>query len=83
MFFPEAAFPSRHQLEYVKSLLKLIRSDLGLRDFEREVVENAAQKLVDRAYTDPMLRNNFGLQGTVTFESHTNLSATDGGLIDP
>ncbi|XP_044718710.1 kinase [Hirsutella rhossiliensis] len=70
------AFPSQHQIEYVKSLLKPISSELGLRDFERDVVENAVQKLVDRAYTDPLLRSSLGLQGTVTFESHTNLGST-------
>ncbi|KAJ6437118.1 LOW QUALITY PROTEIN: Major facilitator superfamily domain, general substrate transporter [Purpureocillium lavendulum] len=64
-------------LEYVKSLLKPISSELGLRDFERDVVENAVQKLVDGAYMDPLLRRSLGLQGTVTFESHTNLGATD------
>jgi hypothetical protein len=47
------------------------------RDFERDAVENAVQKLVDRAYIDPLLRANLGLQGTVTFESHMNLGTTD------
>ncbi len=70
-------FPSRHQLEHVRSLLKPISSELGPRDFERDVVENAVQKLVDQAYMDPLLRANLGLQGTVTFESHRNLGTTD------
>ncbi|KAM4061551.1 kinase [Hirsutella rhossiliensis] len=77
------AFPSQHQIEYVKSLLKPISSELGLRDFERDVVENAVQKLVDRAYTDPLLRSSLGLQGTVTFESHTNLGTTDDPISEP
>lgn len=42
------AFPSEHQLQYVRSLFKPISSELGPRDFERDVVENAVQKLVDR-----------------------------------
>ncbi|PNY19708.1 Uncharacterized protein TCAP_07480 [Tolypocladium capitatum] len=75
--FSLPAFPSHHQLEYVKSLLKPISSELGLRDFERDVVENAVQKLVDGAYMDPLLRRSLGLQGTVTFESHTNLGTAD------
>jgi hypothetical protein len=58
-------------------LLKPISNELGLRDFERDAVENAVQKLVDRAYIDPLLRANLGLQGTVTFESHMNLGTTD------
>lgn len=32
---------SHHQLEYVKSLLNPISSEVGLRDFERDVVENS------------------------------------------
>ncbi|KAF5136461.1 hypothetical protein E5D57_000223 [Metarhizium anisopliae] len=80
---PKPSFPSYHQMEYVKSLLKPISSELGLRDFERDVVENAVQKLVDRAHTDPSLRNSLGLQGTVTFESHTNLGTTDDAISAP
>ncbi|ROT35227.1 hypothetical protein SODALDRAFT_254478, partial [Sodiomyces alkalinus F11] len=76
-FSSNPAFPSQHQLEYVKSLLKPISSELGLRDFERDAVENAVQKLVDGAYRDPLLRRALGLQGAVTFESHTNLGNDD------
>lgn len=81
--YPMPAFPSQHQMEYVRSLLKPISSELGLRDFERDVVENAVQKLVDRAYTDSLLRSSLGLQGTVTFESHTNLGTTDDPISEP
>ena len=77
------AFPSSHQMEYVKSLLKPISSEVGLRDFERDVVENAVQKLVDRVNTDPLLRISLGIQGTVTFESHTNLGTTDDLISEP
>lgn len=76
-FFSLPAFPSQHQLEYVKSLIKPISSELGLRYFEHNVVENAVQKLVDGAYMDPLLRCRLGLRGTVRFESHTNLGTTD------
>ncbi|KJZ69734.1 hypothetical protein HIM_10874 [Hirsutella minnesotensis 3608] len=81
--FSKPIFPSQHQMEYVESLLKPISSELGLRDFERDVVENAVQKLVDRAYTDPLLRSSLGLQGTVTFESHTNLGTTNDPISEP
>ncbi|KAK3938277.1 hypothetical protein QBC46DRAFT_365611 [Diplogelasinospora grovesii] len=64
VFCSQPAFPSQHQLEYVKSLLKPISSEVGLRDFERDVVENAVRKLVDAVHYDP---------GTATFESYTNL----------
>lgn len=82
-FASRLAFPSRHQLEYVKSLLKPISSEIGLRDFERDVVENSVQKLVDEAYKDTRLRTALGLQGTVTFESHTNLGPTDDPISAP
>ncbi|EGY23835.1 hypothetical protein VDGD_05273 [Verticillium dahliae] len=82
-FASHSAFPSRHQLEYVRSLLKPISSEIGLRDFERDVVENAVQKLVDEAYRDPRLRTALSLQGTVTFESHTNLGRTDDPISAP
>ena len=81
--FCEPAYPSNHQMEYVRSLLKPISSEVGLRDFERDVVENAVQKLVDRANTDPLLRSSLGIQGTVTFESHTNLGTTDDLISEP
>ncbi|CAJ2505642.1 Uu.00g130360.m01.CDS01 [Anthostomella pinea] len=60
-------------LEYVTSLIRPISSELGLRDFERDTVENAVRKLVEGAYEDEALRSRLGLQGVITFESHTNL----------
>ncbi|KPM34590.1 hypothetical protein AK830_g11979 [Neonectria ditissima] len=76
-FASQPAFPSQHQLEYVKSLLHPIASEIGLRNDERDVVENAVLKLMDATYADPVLRNHLGLSGTVTFESHTNLGTTN------
>ncbi|KAK8093313.1 serine/threonine protein kinase [Apiospora kogelbergensis] len=73
-------FPSPHQIEYVMSLISPISSEIGLRNFERDTVENAVQKLVDEAYKDPALRNTLSLRGTVTFESHTNLGQDDTAL---
>lgn len=55
------------------SLIEPISSEIGLRAFERETVENAVKKLVDHTSADPVLRRSLGLQGTETFESHTNL----------
>ncbi|KAF4120925.1 hypothetical protein GMORB2_2411 [Geosmithia morbida] len=72
----QSAFPSHHQLEYVRSVLKLINSEDGLRNFERDVVENSVHKLVYEASKDPLLRTNLGLEGIVTLESHTNLGRT-------
>ncbi|PKS11157.1 hypothetical protein jhhlp_002918 [Lomentospora prolificans] len=74
-------FPSQHQLEYVKSMLQPISSELGVRNFERDAIENAVQTLVQRALADPLLRSSLKLQGTVTFDSHTNLGSTDSDSI--
>ena len=72
-FHSRPSFPTTNQLAYVTSLLSPISSEIGLRDFERDSVENAVRKLFDEAYHDPQLRSEFGLQGNISFESHTNL----------
>ncbi|KAH0421175.1 hypothetical protein CcaCcLH18_13593 [Colletotrichum camelliae] len=79
-FSSQPLFPSQHQLDYVMTLLSPISSEIGLRNFERDTVENTVQKLIDEAYKNPRLRDGLGLQGTVTFESHTNLGETDDSL---
>jgi hypothetical protein len=79
-FSSQAAFPSQHQLEYVKSLLHPVSSELGLRSSQRDAVENAVQKLVDETHNDPSLRSHLGIHGTITFESHTNLGNADESL---
>ncbi|KAL5589606.1 hypothetical protein FOVSG1_011473 [Fusarium oxysporum f. sp. vasinfectum] len=79
-FAAQSCFPSRHQLEYVESLLHPISSEIDLRNSERDVVENAVQKLVDATYADLTLRNHLDLNGTLTFESHTNLGIADESL---
>ncbi|KAI1407697.1 hypothetical protein F5Y13DRAFT_123197 [Hypoxylon sp. FL1857] len=76
-FTTQYVFPSQHQLDYVRSLIRPISSEHGLRYFERDTVENAVQKLIDTVYDDPSLRDRLGLRGTVTFESHTNLGTVD------
>ncbi|KAH7118277.1 hypothetical protein B0J13DRAFT_652282, partial [Dactylonectria estremocensis] len=70
-------FPSRHQLEYVKSLLHPISSELGFRNSQRDVVENAVQKLMDETYNHLSLRSRLDLDGTISLESHTNLGNAD------
>ncbi|KAF9775859.1 hypothetical protein IL306_006019 [Fusarium sp. DS 682] len=75
-FFSNTAFPSQHQMEYVKSLPRPISSEIGLRDFERHVVvENAVEKLIQAASTDVRLQRQLGIRGIVTLESHTNLGS--------
>ncbi|KAF6514188.1 hypothetical protein HZS61_006444 [Fusarium oxysporum f. sp. conglutinans] len=55
-------------------------SEIDLRNSERDVVENAVQKLVDATYADLTLRNHLDINGTLTFESHTNLGIADESL---
>ncbi|RYO97368.1 hypothetical protein DL765_011212 [Monosporascus sp. GIB2] len=69
--------------QYVTSLIRPISSELGLRDFERDTVENAVRKMFEEAYKDPPLRSRLGLKGTITFESHTNLGDTDNAISEP
>ncbi|RYP01932.1 hypothetical protein DL764_006027 [Monosporascus ibericus] len=82
-FSSQPIFPSSNQLEYVTSLIQPISSELGLRDFERDTVENAVRKMFEEAYKDPPLRSRLGLEGTITFESHTNLGDTDNAISEP
>ncbi|KAL6406443.1 Ankyrin repeat, PH and SEC7 domain containing protein secG [Ilyonectria robusta] len=79
-FFTDSVFPSQHQLEYVKSLLHPVSSEIGLRNCQRDVVGNAVQTLVKGAYENPSVRRRLRLNGTVTFESHTNLGNVDDSL---
>jgi hypothetical protein len=67
------AYPSAHQLEYVRKYLDPISSELGLRHFARETVENPVRTLIEEVYKDEQLREALKLRGTMMFESHTNL----------
>ncbi|KAI1314016.1 hypothetical protein F5Y03DRAFT_380867 [Xylaria venustula] len=71
-FCDVAAFPSSYQLDYVATLISPIASETELRHFARDTVEIAVQKLVGAAHADDQLRAGLGIQGSVTFESHTN-----------
>ncbi|KAJ4313475.1 hypothetical protein N0V84_009400 [Fusarium piperis] len=81
-----SSFPSRpvfttpHNLDYVKHWLPSISSENSLRIVERDILENRVQELVKAVYNDSSLRKHIGLDGTVTFQSHTNLGATDDSL---
>lgn len=65
-FTIQEVFPSQNQLEYVQLLIRPISSESGLRDFERDTVENAVQKLVDAAHSNLLLRKKLDLRGAVT-----------------
>jgi hypothetical protein len=64
----------------MRSLLRPVSSEIGLRNGERDIVENAVQKLMDATCDDAILREHLGLDATVTFESHTNRGVTDDSL---
>ncbi|OAA58594.1 Protein kinase-like domain protein [Niveomyces insectorum RCEF 264] len=81
-FASDAVFPSRHQMDYVRSLNSLITSEYGLRYFERDTVENTVQRLVMAVYDNALLRDRLGLRGAVTFESHTNLGVPNDDALD-
>ncbi|EGD92063.1 hypothetical protein H112_00352 [Trichophyton rubrum D6] len=75
-FLEEKLFPSEHQLEYVRQFISPITSEMDLRYFERETVENHVRIIIDRITENEDLKAALGLRGSVTFESHTNLGAT-------
>ena len=66
----------------MKSVLKPISCETGLRSFEYNVVENAAEKLIEEASNDLSLRS-LSLHGDITLESHTNLRAADNPVTEP
>ncbi|KAJ6437065.1 phosphoglycerate mutase [Purpureocillium lavendulum] len=72
-FFSDRLCPSLTQLDYVASLNAPISSEIGLRNFQRDTVENAVERLLTEVYNNPHLRTRLDMQGTVKFESHTNL----------
>jgi tRNA A-37 threonylcarbamoyl transferase component Bud32 len=72
-FNTQRIYPSAHQLEYVQKYLDPISSELGLRHYARETVENPVRTLIQEVYRDDQLRERLQLQGTMMFESHTNL----------
>ncbi|KAM5441378.1 hypothetical protein MferCBS31731_003449 [Microsporum ferrugineum] len=82
-FFSEKLFPSRHQLMYVRQLITPITSEWDLRYYERDTVENHVRRIVDQITENKDLKDALGLQGSVTFESHTNLGKTEGVSVKP
>ncbi|KAH6696536.1 hypothetical protein BKA61DRAFT_623125 [Leptodontidium sp. MPI-SDFR-AT-0119] len=75
-FTMQQVYPSKHQLEYVQQYLDPISSELGLRHFARDTVENPVRTLIEEIYRNVQLRDHLQLEGTLMFESHTNLGKT-------
>ncbi|KAG9229511.1 hypothetical protein BJ875DRAFT_507895 [Amylocarpus encephaloides] len=76
LFTTQKVYPSNHQLDYVQKYLDPISSELGLRHFARDTVENPVRTLVQEIYKNVRLREHLQLGGTLMFESHTNLGKT-------
>ncbi|KAH9203516.1 hypothetical protein DL95DRAFT_399263 [Leptodontidium sp. 2 PMI_412] len=72
-FHSQRVYPSAHQLDYVQKYLDPITSELGLRHFARETVENPVRTLIEEIHGNEQLREQLQLRGTMMFESHTNL----------
>lgn len=75
-FMAKKQFPSSHQLDYVLKRVSPITAEMDLRYYERDTVENQVQEMMNSIYANDRLRQELGLAGSVTFESHTNLGAS-------
>ncbi|KAK6070720.1 hypothetical protein SCUP515_08329 [Seiridium cupressi] len=51
-FSSQPIFPTTNQIAYVTSLIHPINSELGLRDFERDTVENAVRDISFKSHTN-------------------------------
>ncbi|KFY28408.1 hypothetical protein V491_00477 [Pseudogymnoascus sp. VKM F-3775] len=72
-FNSQRVFPSSHQLDYVRKYLDPIASEVGLRHYARDTVENPVRTLIGEIYKYENLREELRLRGAMVFESHTNL----------
>ncbi|KAL5349529.1 hypothetical protein ACLOAV_005824 [Pseudogymnoascus australis] len=73
-FISQRVFPSEHQLDYVLKYLDPIASEVALRHYARETVENPVRTLIEEIYKHEQLREQLQLRGAMIFESHTNLA---------
>lgn len=70
-------------LQYLTGLGKAIQkrlmgSELDLNLFERQTVEDPTTSIIEHIYSTPLLREKFGLRGSIQFENHANtLSANE------
>ncbi|KFY03461.1 hypothetical protein V490_00180, partial [Pseudogymnoascus sp. VKM F-3557] len=70
----QRVFPSAHQLDYVRKYLDPIGSEITLRHYARETVENPVRTLIEEIHKHEQLREQLQLRGVMMFESHTNLA---------
>ena len=72
-FSSQQLFPSLNDLEHVKSTIKTISDEMGVRYYERDTVENMVRFGLEEVYKNKVLREEFRLRGDVKFGSHLNL----------
>jgi hypothetical protein len=82
LFTSQRVYPSAHQLKYVQKYLDPVSSELGVRHFARDMVENPVRTLIQEMHTNNHLREQLRIGGTLTFESYTNLGKTSERLIE-
>ncbi|KAJ5142475.1 uncharacterized protein N7515_001262 [Penicillium bovifimosum] len=77
-FTSRPLFPSDAQIDYVVTNIqnKPIYSEASLRNFEQETVDNFVEKVIKALRDDEPLRQEFGIQGRVTFYDRANPSET-------
>jgi hypothetical protein len=51
---------------------QFVGSELDLNHFLRRTVEDHVSKIIEELYSDPALRQTFGLRGSIRFENHSN-----------
>ncbi|KFY63877.1 hypothetical protein V496_03615 [Pseudogymnoascus sp. VKM F-4515 (FW-2607)] len=70
----QRVFSSAHQLDYVWTYLDPIASEVTLRHYARETLDNLVRNLIQAIHKHEPLRNQLQHQGTMVFGSHTNLA---------
>ncbi|KAJ5265170.1 uncharacterized protein N7525_007338 [Penicillium rubens] len=77
-FTSRPLFPSDTQIDYVVTNIqnRPIYSEASLRNFERDTVDNFVEKVIKALGDDEPLRQEFRIQGRVTFYDRANPSET-------
>ncbi|KFX95971.1 hypothetical protein V490_03607 [Pseudogymnoascus sp. VKM F-3557] len=78
-FVLERHFTSLHTLEESGDTVRgwQMGSELDLNTFARFTVEDPVSQIIKRLSNDSVLRNRFGLKGSVKFENHSNTLSPD------
>ncbi|KAI5360345.1 hypothetical protein J4E82_011750, partial [Alternaria postmessia] len=73
-FALERHFTSVHTLSESGEAIqqRMMSSELDLHLFQRSTVEQPVSQIIKQMHTNPALRREFGLRGSVNFENHAN-----------